>query len=52
MCAGYIASTSMPAYCFNRLMRPQQFRFSVPVPEGSARQCPLIFDKYSWIGLY
>ena len=42
----------MPACCFSRLIRAQQFRFRVPVLDGSARQCPLSFDRYSWIGLY
>ncbi len=52
LCAGYISTMSMPACCFSRLIRAQQFRFSVPVLDGSARQFPLIFDRYSWIGLY
>ena len=35
---GYIAKTSIPAICFSMLIRPTQFRFSVPVLEGNAIQ--------------
>jgi len=35
-----MSTMSMPACCFSRLMRAQQFRFSVPVLDGSARQLP------------
>src|SRR5262245_11065845 len=49
--AGYIACTSMPAYCFIKSMREQGPLIWLPTVAGTATQLPLILPRYSTVAL-